>query len=77
MALLNKSKDLRRFPTLKSICTNPDLTRNQRETNRTLRQELKKRKEAGEDVISFGGEELFPSKRKKIFENVFNLHLPT
>ena len=51
MALLNKSKDLRRFPTLKSIYTNPDLTRNQGETNRTLRQELKKRKEACEDVI--------------------------
>ena len=48
--LLVKSKELTRSQKFKQVYINPDLTHSQRERNRELREELKRRREQGENV---------------------------
>ena len=50
-SLLRKSKDLRDSVTFKNVYVNPDLTPMQQKENKRLRQELRSRRELGEDVI--------------------------
>ena len=49
--LFNAAKELRKCPAYKNVYVNPDLTISQRKINKLLREELKRRKSEGEDVI--------------------------
>ena len=53
--ILKKAKDLRNHPELKGVYINPDLTKSQRETNKSLREELKRRRAEGEQVYIHRG----------------------
>lgn len=48
--ILQRSRNLRNFPKFEGVFINPDLTRNQRRKNAELRQELRMRRNAGENV---------------------------
>ena len=50
-ALLYDAKNLRFSQAFKKVFINPDLTRKQRESNKKLRAEVKRRREAGETVF--------------------------
>ena len=50
-SMLRSSKKLRDFEEYRGIYINPDLTLKQRELGKIQRQELKRRREAGEDVV--------------------------
>ena len=54
MNLLRKGKMLRKSERFRQVYINPDLTILQRENNRSLREELKRRREAGEQVMIRG-----------------------
>ena len=50
-SLLRKSKDLRDSTKYKNVYINPDLTPTQQRENKRLRQELRARRDRGEDVV--------------------------
>ena len=51
LSILRLSKKLRDCEEYKGIYVNPDLTLKQRELGKIQRQELKRRRDAGEDVV--------------------------
>ena len=53
--ILKKAKDLRNHPELNGVYINPDLTKSQRATNKSLREELKRRRAEGERVYIHRG----------------------
>ena len=53
--LLRTSKDLKKHHQYTNVFINRDLTRQQREQSKHLRLELKRRRDAGEDVVIFRG----------------------
>ena len=53
--ILKKAKDLRNHPEFKGVYINPDLTKSQRETHKALREKLKERRAAGEQVRIYRG----------------------
>lgn len=54
-AILYRAKQLRNTQSFRYIFINPDFTPFQRECNKRLREELKRRRDLGEDVIIRGG----------------------
>jgi len=53
--ILHKAKELRNMPPHNNIFINRDLTPYQRENNKKLREELKRRRASGEDVVIRSG----------------------
>lgn len=53
--ILYKAKELRNMPSYSNVYINSDLTPSQRESNKRLREELKRRRDLGDDVIIRGG----------------------
>ena len=49
--VLKEARQLRNTPSFQKVFVNPDLTQTQRREGKRLREELKRRKDAGEDVI--------------------------
>ena len=52
---LRVAKNLRQFDEYHGVYINPDLTKSEREQNRKLRDEVKGRRENGEDVVIYKG----------------------
>lgn len=59
--ILKKAKDLRNHPELNGVYINPDLTKSQRATNKSLRGELKRRRAEGEQVYIHRGKVVLKS----------------
>lgn len=53
--VLYNAKQLRSMPSYKNVYVNPDLTPSQRESNKLLHEELKRRRDLGNDVVIRGG----------------------
>ena len=51
LQMLQRSRDLSKKPEFKDVFINPDLTRKQQEEGKRLREELRRRRLAGEQVI--------------------------
>ena len=65
--ILRKSRNLRDIEKYRSIYINPDLTYSQRQRNKTLRDELKFRRELGENVIIQRGKIISKKDAKQDF----------
>jgi hypothetical protein len=63
LSLLRAAKDLRKHAAYRGVYINPDSTRLQRVKNKELRDELKRRREAGEEVIIYRGRIIDKSER--------------
>ena len=56
ITLLKGSKNLRNDGQFKKVFVNPDLTECQRKRDKSLREQLKSRRDRGEDVVIYRGE---------------------
>ena len=65
--VLYKAKELRNMPVYANIFINPDLTPSQREANKKLREEVKRRRTSGEDVI-IRGNKVIPRRQVQNFQ---------
>lgn len=65
LSLLRAAKDLRQHSAYGGVYINPDLTRIQRRKNKELRDELRRRREAGEEVVIYRGRVVDKSERSK------------
>ena len=63
ISLLRMAKNLRKHTAYSGVYINPDLTRPQRVKNKELRDELKRRREAGEEVMIYRGRVIEKSER--------------
>ena len=63
--MLGLSKNLRKSSTYRGVFINPDLTLKQRKKDKELREELKVRREAREDVIIYRNQIVERNSAKK------------
>ena len=66
-SILHKSKDLRKNDSFKNIYINPDLTKMERLKNKALREELRLRKNSGEDVLIHRGKVISKQEYNSVF----------
>ena len=69
MSLLRKAKELRNTSEHRGVYVNPDQTKRQRELSKALRNELRARRDLGEDVVIRHGK--IVSKAEQIFRAGF------
>ena len=61
---LSAAKQLRHSQNFKNVFINPDLTKAEREKNKLLRSEVKRRRDAGEKVFLRGGQIIEVQERR-------------